>query len=476
MGLFDRISQIAGWIARTAAALSLSITLAVAAETPQPVPPAEQPPENPATGSNAAEPAQEKEPNYSKNMLGDIGGLRPAIATYGFDFSASETSEVLANVSGGLKRGAIYEGLTDLSLTWDLRKPYGWPGVFYARGLQIHGRGLTANNLGNLITSSSIEAERSTRLFELWYEHYVADWLRLKIGQQAADQEFIVSATSKLFINATFGFPTLPAANLPSGGPAYPLGTPAVRLRLEPTADLVLLAAAFNGDPAGPGAGTAQSRDRSGTGFRTGDGVLAFLEAQYNPGHTPQNGTYKLGAWFNSLRFADQRFDASGVSLADPASTGSPRLLGNDYSIYAVADQPVAVDAEGKGLTGFLRVMGAPSDRNLISFYFDTGLAYKGPFGRDDDTVGIGFAFARIGDNARRLDADTAAFTGTNYPVRSAEALVEVSYQAQVTPWWQLQPDFQYVINPGGGIPNQKAPAQKIRDAAIFGLRTTISF
>src|SRR5690242_13357589 len=144
------------------------------------------------------------------------------------------------------------------------------------------------------MTASSIEALPATRLFELWYEHYFSDAVRLKIGQQAADQEFLVSTTSKLFINATFGFPTLPAADLPSGGPAYPLGTPAIRLRVEPSDELVLLAAAFNGDPAGPGPGAAQARNASGTAFRTGDGVLAFFEAQYNPGHSPQNDTYKF--------------------------------------------------------------------------------------------------------------------------------------------------------------------------------------
>jgi carbohydrate-selective porin (OprB family) len=40
----------------------------------------------------------------------------------------------------------------------------------------------------------------------------------------------------------------------------------------------------------------------------------------------------------------------------------------------------------------------------------------------------------------------------------------------------QLQPDFQYVTNPGGGILNLSAPGQKIANAAVFGLRSLISF
>jgi porin len=447
-------------------AITLVCTMALApavwAETPDPTP--------------AAEPKTVEGDDTAKTLLGDMGGLRSTVAPLGLTFNISETSEVLGNVSGGMRRGVVYEGLTDFSLQWDLRPHFRWPGVFFARGLQIHGRGLSANDLGNLITVSSIEANPASRLFELWYEHYANDWLRIRIGQQAADQEFIVSTTSKLFVNSTFGFPTLPAADLPSGGPAYPLGTPAVRLRIEPAEGFVLLAGVFNGDPAGPGLGAAQLRDSSGTSFRTGDGVLALFEARYNPGNSDDNGTYKLGAWFNSNRFPDQRFDGNGVSLASPLSSGMPRLLGNNYSVYGILDQPIYIDKErGQSLTGFIRAMGAPGDRNLVSFYFDTGLAFKGPFGRKDDTVGIGFGYAQIGSAARSLDQDNGA-TVLGYPVRSREAVLEVTYQVQVTDWWQLQPDFQYVVAPGGGIPNPNAPDRKIGNAAVLGLRSAITF
>lgn len=430
--------------------------------------------ENPKTGSEAA--AAPTEAKTDERLLGDLGGLRPALKSYGIKFNLSETSEVLGNLTGGRRRGVIYEGLTDASLRWDLHKAYQWPGVIFARAFQIHGRGLTADNLGNLMTASSIEALPATRLFVLWYEHYFSDAVRLKFGQLAADQEFLVSTTSKLFINSTFGFPTLPAVDLPSGGPAYPLATPGVRLRVDASDELLLMAAAFNGDPAGPGPGPAQVRNASGTSFRTGDDVLAFFEVQYNPDHMPQNGTYKLGGWLHSGHFADQRFDINGQSLASPLSTGIARLLVNNYSVYAVIDRPLWQFKDGaEGVTGFLRVMGAPGDRNLVDFYFDTGLVYKAPFGRDNDTVGIGYAFTRIGAAARSLDADTAAVTPGN-PRRSHEALIEISYQFQAMPWWQIQPDFQYVFNPGGGFPNPSLPNRKLGNAAVLGLRTTITF
>ena len=61
--------------------------------------------------------------------------------------------------------------------------------------------------------------------------------------------------------------------------------------------------------------------------------------------------------------------------------------------------------------------------------------------------------------------------------MRSSEALIEVTYQAQIVPGWTVQPDFQYVFRPGGNIANARDPAgAAIKDAAVFGLRTTIRY
>src|ERR1700677_2159249 len=45
-------------------------------------------------------------------LLGDMWGLRPWLSKYGMSLAISETSEVLGNATGGVKRGADYDGLT----------------------------------------------------------------------------------------------------------------------------------------------------------------------------------------------------------------------------------------------------------------------------------------------------------------------------------------------------------------------------
>jgi porin len=418
------------------------------------------------------------------NLLGDPLGLRSALRDRGVTFGLSEASEVFGNPSGGTRRGAVYEGLTQFGMGIDTQKLLGLPGgTFNVTGLQIHGRGLSFNNLGNnLHTVSSLEAQRGTLLFELWYEQrFWGDLLSVRAGQLSADQEFMISQYATLFLNHTFGWSTLPSTDLPSGGPSYPLGTPGVRVRLQPTEKLAVLGAVFNGDPSGPGGGTPQDRNPSGTAFRVRDGVLAILEVQLGIGDADKGlaGSYKLGGYYNSNGFADQRRNAEGLSLADPASSEPGRRHRGDFALYGVMDQLLWRDPTTKdgGLGLFARMMGTPGDRNLVNFYLDAGLTLKAPFrGRDSDTVGLGIGIARISDTASKLDSDNARYAGTATPIRRHETVLELSYQAQIAPWWQVQPDLQYVFNPGGGVTDPLRPGKRLGDAVVLGLRTNVTF
>jgi porin len=64
----------------------------------------------------------------------------------------------------------------------------------------------------------------------------------------------------------------------------------------------------------------------------------------------------------------------------------------------------------------------------------------------------------------------------SQYTFHGYETVLELSYQAQVLPWLQVQPDIQYVITPGGGIPNPNRPGQLVGSAAAFGLHMIATF
>jgi porin len=105
------------------------------------------------------------------------------------------------------------------------------------------------------------------------------------------------------------------------------------------------------------------------------------------------------------------------------------------------------------------------------------GFTLKEPIpGRDNDTFGIGFGLAHVSPAAAALDKDEAFFTGQPVPVRGTESFIEVTYQAQLTPWWQVQPDLQYIINPGGGLLNPTDPTKQIGNELVLGLSTMITF
>jgi len=421
-------------------------------------------------------------------LLGDMGGLRPALSKYGLTLGITETSELLGNVTGGVHQGADYDGLTTATLQMDTQRAFNWNGgLFNVSALQIHGRNLSTDNLYTIQTASGIEADRATRLWELWYQQKFGDSFDLKIGQQSLDNEFMINQNGSYFINTAFGWPALPTADLPGGGPAYPLSALGVRARANVSNNVTVLAGVFNGSPVSNNTGDPQKRDPYGVSFPLNSGVLAIAELQFQYGvsakakpEDPLARTYKIGFWYDSESFADLRYDTAGVPLASPGSDGVAARRRGNYAFYATADQMIWRGADpGRNVNVFVRPVFTPlQDRNLISFGVNGGVTMHEPLlGRSDDTAGVGFGVMRFSDGATGLDEDAAVYhPGVYSPVRHTETFLEATYQYQILPWWQIQPDIQYVSNPGGGILNPYTPTQKIKDELVIGLRTNITF
>jgi porin len=422
------------------------------------------------------------------NLLGDAGGLRSTLWNYGITFGIQDTNEVWGNVTGGIKRGASYDGVTLASIGLDTQRAFGWSGgTFNISAWNIRGRNISSDNLLNLQTVSGILATPTTRIWEVWYQQSFMDGqFDIKLGQQSLDQEFIASANSALFINTMMGWPMVPSADLYAGGPAYPLSSLGVRLRAQLPAGFTVLGGVFDDNPPG-GPFDADSQvlgsTRWGGNFSLRTGALIIGEIQYalnqpsngqmdyGTGSSGLPGTYKLGFWADTAPFPSQRFDNTGAPLA--ITGGTPLNLRNNFSVYGVADQVVwqAGGDDPRSVSVFARLMGAPGDRNLTNFSVNAGITMKAPLpGRDDDTVGIGFGIAKVSPSAAGFDIDSGL------PARGTETFIEITYQVQVTGWWQVQPDFQYVFNPGGGILNPNDPTQRVGNEAIFGLRSILTF
>ena len=419
-------------------------------------------------------------------LTGDWGGARTALKDKGIEIKLEYTAETFAVLQGGLRNQASYEGQLHFSVNTDLEKLIGWTGAkTHFTVFQINNSGRNVlQNVGSIADPSNIDAVPTTRLYTAWFEQSFGDSFSVRLGQIVGDGEFLTSDTAGGLINGTFGWASLFGANMTSGGPAYPLATPGVLLKAMPTKEISILGAVFSGDPAGRDCNDSpQVCNRYGTTFSFSGGALWMSELQYAVNQEKDAkglaGVYKLGGWYATANFADQHYglNATGavVSLADPTAVG-PLLHRGDWGIYGVADQMVW-RADKTSLNLFLRGGFAPSDRNLVSFYADGGLGIKGPFaGRADDTLTFGASYAKISRDAAALDQDTLILNGPPYPIRNEEVIFELSYQAQIAPWWTLQPDLQYIVHPGGNVPDQNNPTVAIGNALVAGLRSTIKF
>lgn len=104
-------------------------------------------------------------------LTGDWGGARKDLQDEGIQLGLGYIAETLSNPIGGVKQGTIYEGQLTGIVELDLEKLLKWPAAtFHVDGYQIHGRGLTQNYVGDILTVSSIEALPSTRLHDLWLQ------------------------------------------------------------------------------------------------------------------------------------------------------------------------------------------------------------------------------------------------------------------------------------------------------------------
>ena len=442
--------------------------------------------------AQAAEPVKTSAPKSiweQETLTGDWGGARTALHDRGIDITLNYTGEMFALLSGGVNRRSVYDGLLEFTADADLQKLIGWTGAkTQVTVFQIQNtKGGITEAAGSISPPSSIDALQTTRLFTAWFEQNFGNVAWLRIGQLAADSEFFWSDTAGALINGTFGWGDNLAANMLSGGPAYPLATPGARLKLVPTDDIAVLAAVFSGDPAGPNCGAddddPQKCNRHGFAAFSLDGGALFLgEVQYkvNQGKHALGlpGVYKLGGWYATADFADQHFGVgpggAPLTLADPAMP-DPIMHRGNWGVYGVADQMVWRRGESS-VNLFVRGGVSPSDRNLVSYYVDGGFGIKGPLpGRADDVLTFGVAYAKISPDAVALDRDNLAIAGPPYAVRDTETVFEASYAAQIAPWWTVQPDVQYIRYPGGGQ-NADDPTQSLDHAFIAGIRSTIKF
>lgn len=330
-------------------------------------------------------------------------------AEHGIDFSALYIGEYTANVSGGIKKQGFYLANLDLKANFNLEKLTHLKRTrLFLYGLGLYGKD-PSTAIGDLQLTSNIEGPNTSKVYELYLEHSLFDdSLKILLGLFDLNSEFYLTQSSVLFLHSSFGIGAELAQTGLNGPSIFPTTHPAVRISYQVSPEFTLRGAAFE--------------DR---------GTLSVGEIAYT---TPPT-TLTLGGWFYSRTFEEITQIESSDQEKQEDSLG----------LYFLAEKEFSSQ-----LTAFLRYgLAANNEAQRPSSNLSLGVNYLGPLpGRSNDIFGFGY---------------TQAFTKSD-----SEAVLEFTYRYQYKENYALQPDLQYVINPGGS-------GSEIDNALVISLRLEIA-
>ena len=398
----------------------------------------------------------------------------------GILLEATNTMDILSNVSGGIHRKTTLTGDLDLLLTLDIKKLVpSWRGTVFLYGLGLYG-GDPSKSVGDIQGVSNIEAPDTWKLFEAWYQHNLFKRFSLLAGLYDITSEFdVIVSASTLFLNSSFGT----GAELGAGGrnnlSTFPATSLGIRGQAILTDSLMVRAVVADGIPGNP-------NNARGTHvrLRKDDGLFGSMELAYYKYNTadltqtkektveelPRRLTFRrigrsaplvyeakvaLGFW---------GYTTSLDHLNKVNSSGEPVKQNGTYGIYGLAEYDVYYEKDDKdqGLTLFGRAGMADPNVNRISQYYGGGFIYKGLIPeRNIDRTAIGLA-AAVNSHEYKQSQRRAG-----QPVENTEITLELTHSIFVNQNLVIQPDFQYVINPGT-VPGRN-------NAVVLGVRLEVN-
>lgn len=387
-------------------------------------------------------PAEEAAPNFAEETLtGDWGGTRTAAANKGYTFSGGLKVDALRN-RGGQSKGTKSVSHLDLKLEVDLGKAAGWEGgSAMINVIQDAGHGPGAMHTGNWMGVTNIEvgAPTTTRLFQAWIQQSLFDdKLALLAGLYPIDSEFFTADSAGVFLGPQYGTPADLA--LTRGPSIFNNSAFGFRARWEISKSLYAMGALMDGIPNDP-----DHPKRTRIRFEDGDGTFQIGEIGWLP--EAENAAFKGHA---KAAFGLWNYTGEEPDLNTP--TRNRRQHGG----YILGERTL-LNLEGEGeryLSAFGRyTWGAPGSipvKNSLNL----GVHVKGALAaRPDDILGLAWTRAGLSSSWRKAELATNGNT-----TDSSESALELTYRAALTPYLAIQPNAQYVRNPGGvaGTPNAR--------------------
>jgi porin len=403
---------------------------------------------------------------HQQYLLGDWGGERTALEKEGITFDFNDISDFLTDVTGSQVHHATLFTRFRLTTDIDFNKLAGFDGEFFFSPIWQGGPNLSGQYLHVNTLTSSIAGTNAVRFDQLWYQQgFFNHMMTVKLGQVAPVNEFGATDFFDILYNDELGY--APNAIFNTRNPFSPAGKPGVIVwgDLSPiTPGLYVKTGVFTAydDPYHP--------DRNGIDYGDdfNNGMSAAAEVGYKEQNTDYAGVYRLGSTWGEPK----------GGYTNP-QTGQHYF--DDYNIYFTAEKTVyhpttlvptdpkdmkrggeVLDTK-RGLDLLLELVGEPGDRNPLMYEAQFGGRYTGLFDcRPEDKIGFGLIYSDNGS------AYSQAYYTDNERTLGGEVTAELDYQYNPTPWFTIQPDLQYIIDPGGDYQRQ--------DILVLGLRTIVHF
>lgn len=345
-----------------------------------------------------------------------------------YQYEAVYTADVITNTRGGLDTGTGVLGNLDLKLTLNP-----WQnGQIFLYAISNLGSKPNRDLVGSVQGVDNIEVETNTaKLYEAWIEQgFASDHYSIRAGLYDLNSEFYVTDAAGLFINSSSGI----GAEFAQTGPSiFPTTGVALRFKALLPADIYWQAAVLDGVP-----GDVNDPRHTHIQFHEDEGKLLVSEFGWSHGlpGLPEGGKYSLGYWEYTENFDD---------LVNVDAGGNP-LRHKNNGAYLLAEQTL-LDADkhdGRSLVAFVRYGRANNDVNALENNLNTGVVFSGLAGGEwNDQIGLVYSSVETTDKFRQAQLIAAA------PVESREEIIELTYRLDINRWLAVQPDIQYVINPG---------------------------
>ncbi len=399
-----------------------------------------------------------------EHLLGTWLGLRTNLENWGITPTLTFVSDMAGNPAGGKSQGFAEANNLGLDLLFDLEKLLHLEGgSFFVSMSQRNGESLSKNRVGNVFTIQQVYGGQTFHLIDVAYKQKFLDGvMESSIGRLAAGDDFFVSQYNYLFMQNGFcGNPVGVFFNSP-GMTAYPNASWGARLKVKPTQRTYFMGGVYNGDPA------IRDIDHNGADMSMHGPVFVIGEAGYRlnglPGDSRRLGNYKVGFWYDNAEFTDY----NSVGQAAPAST----KRGN-WGLYTLFDQvlvPFGEPGSNRGFGVFGSFLVSPDESvSQMPYFFTAGVASRGIFAaRPIDVAGFGVVYGSFSSelgNAQQREQLLDPTVG----VQDYETVLEWTYRFNLHRGAVfIQPDIQFVINPGG--------TGQINDALVLGCQLGFNF